>query len=573
MQTQTVQNDIGFCYGDHQGLLRFQKGVHRINCVDCLDRTNVVQRWLAENVVKDVLVKIGCLLPEDNVPDRLRAALKVMWHENGNAISRQYTGTDALKGDVTKTGKREMTGFLRDGVNSLERRYFMAQFRDSILQCTIDVLTMGYSDEAGFNFKSHLIDIAKKRLEQSDEFWSAWIVDHLESHVDLNSQASKAGSRLLPMSWNLSREKDTANAIHVFIVCSNHFYLIYVHPEKLKVVKMFKVAIKDLELVAFGIVKSSECDTCCLQIMHPMQTVESGVSVSNQITLKPVDLDEDSLFNGSTKASNVANTSSLESNKSDTTTSNQLPLAPMNASEEYLRSRAIVDKIVEDFAKARSRLSLSIKVKSGELQVSSAEQIESILALTSETAFRKLSGPVTDKLRGLLTVRPQNGNLPLGKTKSSDNLESRDPNIDKSSSSFKSPQFLDRFKNKDLWPRFAKGSSNTKVNELGAEITVQSRSQRSSLSSSEKDLSRNCSTDYLDIVIKNQNGGSTDHLGGTSSHNSSTNISTLKINPEELPNATLQAVEAPEFLSPEHDPITLVKRLQSQECRTGVLFL
>lgn len=37
-------SSIGFCWLDKKGIMvRQQKGVIRTNCVDCLDRTNVVQ--------------------------------------------------------------------------------------------------------------------------------------------------------------------------------------------------------------------------------------------------------------------------------------------------------------------------------------------------------------------------------------------------------------------------------------------------------------------------------------------------------------------------------------------------
>ena len=36
------------------------------------------------------------------------------WAENGNALSRLYSGTDAMKNDFTKTGKRTFSGVLKD---------------------------------------------------------------------------------------------------------------------------------------------------------------------------------------------------------------------------------------------------------------------------------------------------------------------------------------------------------------------------------------------------------------------------------------------------------------------------
>ena len=44
-----------------------------------------------------------------------------LWANNGDALSRQYAGTNALKGDFTRTGERNLSGLMKDGVNSASR--------------------------------------------------------------------------------------------------------------------------------------------------------------------------------------------------------------------------------------------------------------------------------------------------------------------------------------------------------------------------------------------------------------------------------------------------------------------
>lgn len=34
---------MGYCWTDPYGMVLQQEGIFRVNCVDCLDRTNVVQ--------------------------------------------------------------------------------------------------------------------------------------------------------------------------------------------------------------------------------------------------------------------------------------------------------------------------------------------------------------------------------------------------------------------------------------------------------------------------------------------------------------------------------------------------
>lgn len=38
-----IIKDMNYCWKDRQGHICSQSGVFRVNCIDCLDRTNVVQ--------------------------------------------------------------------------------------------------------------------------------------------------------------------------------------------------------------------------------------------------------------------------------------------------------------------------------------------------------------------------------------------------------------------------------------------------------------------------------------------------------------------------------------------------
>ena len=40
---EDIIQSISFCWVDKQGVICRQNGVFRVNCIDCLDRTNVVQ--------------------------------------------------------------------------------------------------------------------------------------------------------------------------------------------------------------------------------------------------------------------------------------------------------------------------------------------------------------------------------------------------------------------------------------------------------------------------------------------------------------------------------------------------
>jgi len=126
------------------GAGRKQAGVVRTNCIDCLDRTNVVQGWLARRALEAQMRSLGLLSGSGesilgNVPE-LEPLYKVLWADHGDAIARQYTGTGALKSDYTRTGKRTFGGILQDGKKALQR-YYVNNFTDGHKQDAVDLLT------------------------------------------------------------------------------------------------------------------------------------------------------------------------------------------------------------------------------------------------------------------------------------------------------------------------------------------------------------------------------------------------------------------------------------------------
>ncbi|CAL1531722.1 unnamed protein product, partial [Lymnaea stagnalis] len=135
-----VIKDMRYCWVDTKGVICEQRGVFRVNCVDCLDRTNVVQTAVARIVMETQFRKLGLLPPEENLPSSCRRTYQQIWANNGDVISRQYAGTAALKGDFTRTGERKLSGLMKDGVNSASRYYL--RFRDAYRQAAID-LTLG----------------------------------------------------------------------------------------------------------------------------------------------------------------------------------------------------------------------------------------------------------------------------------------------------------------------------------------------------------------------------------------------------------------------------------------------
>ncbi|XP_066277215.1 phosphatidylinositide phosphatase SAC2-like isoform X1 [Branchiostoma lanceolatum] len=128
-----------YSWVDPAGVICEQRGVFRTNCMDCLDRTNVVQSAIARTVMEIQLRKLGLMMPDQTMPSRCRVVYQQMWANNGDAISRQYAGTAAMKGDFTRTGERKLAGVLNDGYKSANR-YYLSRFKDAYRQATIDMM-------------------------------------------------------------------------------------------------------------------------------------------------------------------------------------------------------------------------------------------------------------------------------------------------------------------------------------------------------------------------------------------------------------------------------------------------
>ncbi|KAI8148334.1 SacI homology domain-containing protein [Fennellomyces sp. T-0311] len=122
-----------------------QGGVVRTNCMDCLDRTNVVQSAFGRIVLNLQLMRFGITeYPDEGIRyyEDFERIFNHVWANNGDMISRMYAGTSALKGDFTRTGKRNITGMMNDASNSLARMY-LNTVKDFWRQATIDYV-LGY---------------------------------------------------------------------------------------------------------------------------------------------------------------------------------------------------------------------------------------------------------------------------------------------------------------------------------------------------------------------------------------------------------------------------------------------
>ncbi|XP_067943506.1 synaptojanin-1-like [Watersipora subatra] len=130
-----MENDMdsfGIFHYDGSSVIQQQKGCIRTNCVDCLDRTNAVQRFFALYMLKKQLEALG-LSSKPQFVSRFEEIYKQIWPLNGDHISRIYAGTGAMT--VGKNVYRDVT--------TSATRAIQNNFLDSSKQDAINTLLLG----------------------------------------------------------------------------------------------------------------------------------------------------------------------------------------------------------------------------------------------------------------------------------------------------------------------------------------------------------------------------------------------------------------------------------------------
>ena len=143
---------------DAQGRLEVrnrQSAVVRTNCMDCLDRTNVVQTMLGRWTLTRQLIDVGALKPGESADDdkSFQDLFRNIWADNADVVSKSYSGTGALKTDFTRTGERTRAGMVQDLNNSITR-YVKNNFGDGPRQDAFDLFLGAYLPSTSISDKS-----------------------------------------------------------------------------------------------------------------------------------------------------------------------------------------------------------------------------------------------------------------------------------------------------------------------------------------------------------------------------------------------------------------------------------
>uniref|UniRef100_A0A914C5A7 SAC domain-containing protein n=1 Tax=Acrobeloides nanus TaxID=290746 RepID=A0A914C5A7_9BILA len=247
---------IGFYWIDKTGqMLLKQKGVVRTNCVDCLDRTNVVQGAISQAVCLTQLRKLGLIGPLCEPPENLTQTLQLMWADNGDSISRQYAGTNALKGDFTRTGQRKFLGVVKDGYNSASR-YYLAQMKDARRQRAIDAIISGRSVEA-------VLKASKEEVESEDENE----VENIGRLVHETIHFVLPENEVLVSSWALVDGGNPTDQIDtVMLLTRSHVYVALYDEDSEKLLELKTIAFSEIQRIELGSLSNGKTSRVHLRI-------------------------------------------------------------------------------------------------------------------------------------------------------------------------------------------------------------------------------------------------------------------------------------------------------------------
>ena len=161
-------DDFGYSIIMDGKVQNMQSGVLRTNCMDCLDRTNVVQSACGQRALEKQLSSVGVHVDMQNGSST--QWFNTLWADNGDAISKLYANSGAMKSDYTRTGKRGYRGVLTDATISVTRLW-SGIVNDFFSQAVIDYLLGNVTDQVFEDFEANMMSsdpaISMQKLRQN----------------------------------------------------------------------------------------------------------------------------------------------------------------------------------------------------------------------------------------------------------------------------------------------------------------------------------------------------------------------------------------------------------------------
>lgn len=169
-----VSEDIGIATrgeNEHEprsaSVILQQEGVFRTNCLDCLDRTNLVQTIISSMALESFILQQNGIFASET---QLRHS--TLWADNGDALSKIYAGTGALKSSFTRHGKMSIAGALADARKTATRLY-VNNFSDKARQKTIDLLLGRLTNQLPVHLYDPINDLVSDELNRRASEYSS----------------------------------------------------------------------------------------------------------------------------------------------------------------------------------------------------------------------------------------------------------------------------------------------------------------------------------------------------------------------------------------------------------------
>lgn len=170
-----------------------QEGVFRTNCLDCLDRTNLVQTIISSMALELFILQQGGTMTPD-----IRIRHSTLWADNGDALSRIYAGTGALKTSYTRHGKMSLAGALAD-VRKSATRLYVNNFTDNARQHTLELLLGRLTNQVPVHLYDPVNDLVSEELKRRASLYSrAKTIKIWAGTFNVNGRNEGPGTDLTP---------------------------------------------------------------------------------------------------------------------------------------------------------------------------------------------------------------------------------------------------------------------------------------------------------------------------------------------------------------------------------------
>ena len=182
---------------------RLQNGVVRTNCVDCLDRTNVLQFFVGLEVLKQQLTAM-CLLPEPKMDFESQAVfvLSELYDVMGDHLALQYAGSVAHKKYQLLGSRPRMMTSSKELLTSIHRHYNNS-FTDREKQACLNLFLGLYQPAIHPSMEKLDCDswVHHKVLEDDynpGEWWEEPLRKHDQNLLPLKSKDPEYNLKLTP---------------------------------------------------------------------------------------------------------------------------------------------------------------------------------------------------------------------------------------------------------------------------------------------------------------------------------------------------------------------------------------